>query len=329
VKDPKTPGCCKLAAVSCPSDLCNVGQCDVAQDKCILTSSCTGTPCFPGICTSTGCANTPKCTSGLAGCTTVSCNEADGTCSSQISDGCISADPCFTSLCESVNGKETCVVTPFCPPSLDPVCSPTVCVVNNGQPVCQTQPPACLTSTGCRSAGCDPAKGGCFAVPQDGLCQQFAPCLIGTCELATGDCSYVALNCSEPKNWPPNNTGPTFCNPLECDTNQPQQPCQVRSNNCSSSNLTIRNNSCDIITCSNSRKRCLLDSGTCFPLIALIAALAGGAIAGIVIAALIGAFLLSGGVLAATQISAPTEQVITTSNPFYTGNSLSGVSPLN
>jgi hypothetical protein len=72
-----------------------------------------------------------------------------------------------------------------------------------------------------------------------------------------------------------------------------------------------------------------LDSGACFPLVALIAALAGGAIAGIVIAAIIGMCLLSGGVMAASQISTAPEDAVTTANPMYHGKKLHGTNPLN
>jgi hypothetical protein len=93
--------------------------------------------------------------------------------------------------------------------------------------------------------------------------------------------------------------------------------------------LTISNESCDIIRCSDTQSQCLLDSGACFPLVAIIAALAGGAIAGIVVAALLAACLLSGGVMAASQISTAPDEAVTNANPIYHGTGNSGENPLN
>jgi len=58
--------------------------------------------------------------------------------------------------------------------------------------------------------------------------------------------------------------------------------------------------------------------------IALIAGLAGGAIAGIVIAAVIGGLLVSGGAGALTTLDLATEENVLNTNPIYQDKGLHG-----
>jgi len=316
VADPNFPGCCKALPKVCPSDLCNNGVCDSQTGQCSLVTNCsTSNPCFPGICGVNGCENPPKCQSGISGCTTTACNA--GVCDSKnVTAGCVSDDLCFTSTCTDDASGQSCVVAPFCPTSTD-ICNPVSCSVENGAPVCKTKKKDCgAPASGCRDSGCDAAKGGCFAVPQDGVCQEFAPCLIGSCNVTDGVCSYAPFNCSDPVNFPPGVFNSSFCFPLECDRSVPSQPCQVRQNNCSQG-YNFSNGSCDIIRCDNRTDKCVLDQGQCFPLAALIAGLAGGAIAGIVVAACVAAALVSGAAGAVAAVEKSPEETHMSNNPIY------------
>jgi hypothetical protein len=189
--------------------------------------------------------------------------------------------------------------------------------VTTGNPFCKSQAKDCgAPASGCRDAGCDEAKGGCFAVPQDGVCQEFAPCLIGSCDVSDGVCSYTPLNCSDPVNFPPGVSKSSFCYPLECDQSVPSQPCQIRQNDCSA-NYTRVNGSCDIRRCNNKTDRCETEENQCFPLAALIAGLAGGAIAGIVVAACVAAALVSGAAGAVAAVEKAPEETHMSNNPIY------------
>lgn len=66
----------------------------------------------------------------------------------------------------------------------------------------------------------------------------------------------------------------------------------------------------------------------CFPLVALIAGLAGGAIAGIVIAAVIGFLLISGGAGALSTIEITPEETVMSNNPIYKDKGTHGINAL-
>jgi hypothetical protein len=80
--------------------------------------------------------------------------------------------------------------------------------------------------------------------------------------------------------------------------------------------------------CNNATDECQLTKSDCFPLVALIAGLAGGAIAGIVIAAVIGALLISGGAGALSTIEITPEETVMSNNPIYQDKGTHGVNAL-
>jgi hypothetical protein len=327
------PGCCVKSPVSCPSDPCNQGSCDVSTNACILTPLCATTnPCFNPICTPTGCGLQPKCTSALSGCSSVDCNITSGQCATTINFGvCSSPDPCVVGSCVvNEQGNQSCVFTPFCSPSAD-ACNPTTCVANGTTASCVVVPKECPTSNGCVQAGC--LDGACFQVAQDTQCNDLLPCYSGTCNISSGNCSYVALDCLDPANWPAGVNQSSYCAPIVCDPLSLAAPCQPRSKVCADEFQNL-NESCDTVSCVNNETNinfgsCVLEEASCFNFAALIAGLAGGAIAGIVLAAaFIGLVTCSGAGAAIALSQADLEDNPLSLNPLYNPNNLGGQNPM-
>jgi hypothetical protein len=336
--DASVVGCCVKKPVACPSDPCNQGSCDVTQNKCVLKSTCSSTnPCFKSICTSTGCQLDEVCVSSLGGCSYVECNIVSGAavCANVTTVGsCASPDPCIIGSCvDDGLGNQSCAYSPLCPAAEDG-CFPNVCVVDaNGSPSCEVQPLECRESSGCVQAGC--SEGACYELAQDAPCADRLPCFIGTCELETGNCSYVPLDCSDPANWGEGINSSSFCSPITCDALSLNAPCQPLSIDCTTvPGFELANDSCDTVTCEDDNitagtGQCVKDEAGCFNFGALIAGLAGGAIAGIVLAAaLVGALTFSGAAGAYALTSADAVDTPLSQNPLYDGAGHAGSNPM-
>jgi hypothetical protein len=332
-------GCCVKEPVKCPSDPCNQGSCDVAKNECVLKTTCVSSnPCFKSICTADGCALEEICTSAIGGCSYVQCNVVAGAavCANTTTVGsCASPDPCIIGTCVDDGGVQKCSFSPRCPTS-DDGCFPNVCVVDETDPTlatCQIQPLTCPESKGCVQAGCQ--DGACFELAQDAPCADRLPCFIGTCEIETGNCSYVPLDCTDPANWGEGVNASSFCNPIECDPLSTVEPCQPRSVDCTTvPGFELENGTCDTVSCEDDNVtagtgQCVLDEAGCFNFAALIAGLAGGAIAGIVLAGAVLAFLTCSGAAGAYALTnTDPDDVPLSQNPLYNPAGHAGSNPM-
>jgi hypothetical protein len=107
----------------------------------------------------------------------------------------------------------------------------------------------------------------------------------------------------------------------------PYVGCQVDPFDCSK-NISVKNGSCEIVSCNNKTNSCEKKGDDCFPLAALVGGLAGGAIAGIVAAGVIAAATVSGGTYALATQTGEVDEQITNTNPLYEDSGASGISPV-
>jgi len=107
----------------------------------------------------------------------------------------------------------------------------------------------------------------------------------------------------------------------------PYVGCQADPFDCRK-NITIKNGSCQVLSCNNQTNKCETKGDKCFLLAALVGGLAGGAIAGIVAAGVIAAATIGGGTYAAANMATTEDAPVVNPNPLYEGNLSSGVSPV-
>lgn len=170
-----TPGRCTATT----GDTCSDGQACTANDRCDAGGACSGTPYA---CTATQCQASVAC-DGAGGCTAVD-RPNDTPCDDLAA--CTHGDKCTGGTCGGT--AITCAPTQC---QLTSACNGTSsCAVSN-RPVtagCEDGDP-CTVNDHCDGAG------GCTSGPAK-VCPDLAdPCKgAGTCELATGNCVYVAAN---------------------------------------------------------------------------------------------------------------------------------------
>ena len=234
VNDTCSVGVCAGEPLDCSvlDDACNVGVCDANSGTCVLEPRADGTACDDG----NGCTDSDACTSGVCAGVPKDCSAADDAChvgacigttgvctavpandggACDDGDACTAADACNGGVCAGAAVDCT---------ALDDACNIGVCVGSNG--ACAALPTneagtcddddlctvndtcsngACAGTAvdcsalddACHIGVCDPATGGCVAIPanEGGACDDGDGCTVGDACNA-GICSGVAMDCS-------------------------------------------------------------------------------------------------------------------------------------
>jgi len=281
---------CFLQDVSssvCPSTSCETNSCSAAGP----VATCHPVPvvCSDGLlCTVDSCFNPGGCSyvpinCPADACNTNGCNATTGACNPQ-PISCDDLDPCSVDTCVLPGG---CIHTPI-------VCKGDACNTNacvGGQ--CVPTPIVCDDSQLCTVDTCSLSTG-CVYTPI--VCQQVASCFPTTCQAGVCVTSATPTPCAQQ---------PTPCTSIECrqgvgcvpvnktcssttECNFPVGCDNAQGGACILANITSLIDFCGV---------CLGDSASCFfssvyP-VSNIAGIAGGAVAGIVIACIIAALLIA------------------------------------
>jgi len=337
-QDPTHPDCCIIKQKTCSNaDPCSAVACNETTGACDITSLCiTSNPCFPVVCTATGCQETVLCTAGIdtTTCATRNCipdpdDNTKATCGTEVTVGCATTDKCKVGVCNAVT--KACEFSALCSNGTNK-CVNTFCDAEGG--FCYDVPVATESSFNCKKAYCDPAVGPVVELDND-KCQDGNPCFISTCQ-ADGNCSRVAYDCNGKL------ANQSYCKPVIC---QDFIGCTLVDLDCfANSSVRPENGTCQTVQCvdctqTDSNQACLphtklytgyckTNGGACFPLFALIGGLAGGIIAAIVVCGLIALALVGGGVGAVAHSSATPDEHAIFNNPLFKEKGMAGQSPL-
>lgn len=345
-------GCIKHPLI-CESDDCYGGYCADGPNEtsfCMYTNKCDSmNPCVLDSCSpfNRTCTHTKK-TCTKVPCHETSCNKVTGKCDI-IERDCTQGDPCWVGYCD--DDTDSCKRDPFC---ADKPCQHVVCDLSTDLPVCQYQPYNCTSNSKCIIGYCDDLLNACQYVdvscddsnmctndicdPVKGCtyknvtCDDGVPCTIDTCDLSKG-CQhtpkcYDGLFCTDDNCLI---DGTCVNTAIQCDFNL---------------DLTSNQSSCFTSFCSENKKMCLrrfsetaiVDvCGGCMNVIdtnvtstdclsswsntQLAVTLGAAAIAGIVVAAVIGSVvLIASGAFGTSELIKRVNQSKTTSvtsNPLY------------
>lgn len=333
---------------------CTEDSCDPSNNKCVnkdisslctAPDSCSTAKCEPSV----GCTTLPyTCPPPTKSCAKVKCdkNQLPGsqcvTDTSGCTGNCNNVSACPAKACQSVtctpalNEKVTCTYA-------DIVCTPSNCYTPKCDPsssTCVYELISCEDNEPCTTESCDPTSGKC--VYTNVTCDDHDPCTVDECVRGLGN-----AGASQACNHTHKCTSDDRCKIASC---QSDGTCVTKPYECPN-NLTTQEDSCYTISCSSTGPiqcvkqiipaafinvcgECVTTFGkdgevtvvnsTCtggvkFPDYA--AAITAGAIAGIVIAAVAGFFLLAGsgsyGVYKLVHMAGATKGMTTHANPIH------------
>jgi len=273
--------------------LCSRNYCSQGGNSCDWANTTCTPPdnCYTATCDpKTGCIYTAKNCDDGKGCTIDSCDKTTGSCKND-PIVCTAVDACSTSVCDDATAL--CQVTTL------------------GDATCDD-------GVDCTVDYCDPVKG-CLHNLTDVLCDLQDQCHNYTCT-ATG-CAAVNVVCPDDG---------LFCTNVTCVD---YQGCVQNALNCSANSTASTNSSdCSTIACSEEKSQCAKTEQACTvwdtPTI-LAVTLTAAAIAGIIVAAVVGFVACAGGASYAVYQRMNTGSMdAIVNNPLYKNQGREGLNPL-
>jgi hypothetical protein len=230
---------------------CQLAQCNVQTGQCEVVADSDGTTCDDGVfctvddgCVAGVCEPGPQNDCGLApaACETISCDETSQTCSTVASqngdpcvdpnDLCLEAATCLNGLCSGT--AKDCFFSPVPDDCHVSECNPQTgnCepVVGNEGGACTDAGDLCTVNKTCASGVCQGGN------PKD--CSQLTQdCVLGVCDVNTGQCTTQSLNNGDPCDDLNACTSGEICQNSSCAGGTPIIQC-VGGDQCCPSNCT-------------------------------------------------------------------------------------------
>eukprot|EP00026_Physarum_polycephalum_P000817 Phypoly_transcript_00818.p1 GENE.Phypoly_transcript_00818~~Phypoly_transcript_00818.p1 ORF type:complete len:1263 (+),score=126.45 Phypoly_transcript_00818:119-3907(+) len=294
-----TSGGCTYAPVTCnDNNKCTIDTCDASNGQCSNQKiNCDdGSACTDDSCDlNTGkCVNAPHTCNDNSKCTVDTCNNATGCVFTQIS--CDDKNACTTDSCAPSSGcahvniscddGQKCTID-TCSPSFG--CSNTpvncktgdACIIGTCDPntgSCKnTSIPDCTKCTApkvvdcsgfgdkCHPYVCTPVNGSC--VPDTPVsCNDNSKCTTDSCDLSTGQCSFVPINCTDTDPCTVDScVAATGCvnTPMDCDDKSVCTKDSCAAGQCQNTLLPCApDNKCQLANCDKTNG-CLKTNKTC------------------------------------------------------------------
>ncbi|MBW2456706.1 MAG: hypothetical protein JRI68_19475 [Deltaproteobacteria bacterium] len=252
---------CDVDCTQIQAPMCQVAQCNEQTGQCEVVAESDGTSCDDGVfctvddaCVAGICAPGPENDCGIspAACEVISCDEQSQTCASVASqngdpcvdpnDLCLENATCLNGLCQGT--AKDCFMQPVpddchiseCNPQTGQ-CEPVV--GNEGGP-CTDANDLCTVSKTCAAGVC---QGGSPKV-----CSQLTQgCVLGVCDVNSGQCTTQNLNNGDPCDDLDPCTSGELCTNGSCIGGTPVTQC-IANDNCCPSGCTVNNDADCAIT---------------------------------------------------------------------------------